>query len=1284
MGLDELDVIGPYKISHKIGAGGFAVVYFGEHLETQQRVAVKVLKLNNPAVLASVRQEVEVLASLKEPGVVRVLENDLRGPQPWFSMEVIEGRQLAEYCALSSFSASTGSGEAAPGGTGQGVIPAPGDETAVLRPLDETPVPGLKAGSSGDPASSADPSDASSTGGPARSRSPEWLPNRISPRELARILNTVGRLCLTLDMLHSRGIVHRDLKPSNVMVRPDGSPVLVDFGLYLQAGDGRQTLMDKGVDGGSWPYMAPEMFRREPLDARADLYALGCLLYELLARRTPFQAGSEDTYSHLHQFVAPMPLSELVSGIPAELENLVERLLQKQREKRIGYASEVAMELFRLAGQAPPVKISLAPPYLFPAALAGRQDLLQMLLRVRDDLRLPITPTYSRTGLILLGGESGVGKTRLLNEFVRDSRASTFHIMVGGCVPLAAESAEALPLAEPLYPLRRAFQGQCDKCRSDAALAKHIFGARTPVLAPYIQDLYGIPGISAEPAPEPLSPDETALRLFMSLATTLELLCDEKPVILLLDDLQWADNLTLGFLSYLVRIRFFQYHQLMLVGTWRHEEPTDVLRNLEAQDGVLSRSLSRLNRPSVKAMIHDMLALEEVPEPFVNRLLGYSAGNPFFVAEYLRVAVAEQLIWRTREGWKLEFSASALEQDEARELSLPQALAALLERRLRTLSQAQLEMVQAAAVVGRECSVDLMERLCELNGWPFAHGLQQLLLRQILESVRPGVMRFVHDKLQERAYEMIPAELKRRLHRQVAESIEFYMAQTSPGEEPFSLTQPAPRTLLDMSGTMPPAYGALGRHWEAAGEPERARNAFKQDIKRAQDAEQQVETARLHQAWLQLATEQTLERLDMRVQLVMLHRRIWGARSEDSLRLTMLNLEEARAFGLPELEAECMTVQAELVRQRGDAALARKLNAQALAYYEGKSDPSGISRCLHLSALIHSSQGELQEAIQCHETAIQHVRALGDTNREAHYLVNLGHAYARRGDLEQGRSCWLRAFQLCQTMDDRVQEAHLQVNLCLLDYRSGDLNRAVSRTHRAIQLMQETETVRSLPSSLLQLAHLLELQGQVAEQASILAHIRRLEQRLDDGQGLEFLALARCQVEEQLGVLEGLEERARHTLELIKKRKNARLTGLQLYVLVGVLLRIGPPQRVLEECRRLSDEAMEQFQLARELDSSVLVCIRASLMELDFGGDLARAVKQLHVAVQLAGMARNDMLLSYALAVRGLVATQQGESGQEYLERAQKLLASMSLAPTSVIIKAVHALAEALSHTFYI
>ena len=160
------------------------------------------------------------------------------------------------------------------------------------------------------------------------------------------VLALVRQLCAPLSYLHGEGLVHRDLKPANILLRADsGEPVLVDFGLSLRYRDneGRDRLEWSHAGAGTLAYMSPEAIAGEQLDARADLYGLGCILYELLTGVPPFDDDTADAIiaGHLHR--DPQPPSTHRDGLPTALDELVLGLLAKRRRERIGYAEDVAV-----------------------------------------------------------------------------------------------------------------------------------------------------------------------------------------------------------------------------------------------------------------------------------------------------------------------------------------------------------------------------------------------------------------------------------------------------------------------------------------------------------------------------------------------------------------------------------------------------------------------------------------------------------------------------------------------------------------------------------------------------------------------------------------------------------------------------------------------------------------------------------------------------------------------------------------------------------------------------
>ena len=276
---------GSYVASTAIGCGGMGVVYRARHQTTGLEVALKTIRAPAVELVAAFRREVQVLAQLEHPGIVRIIEHDFSADVPWYAMELVEGRSLAALLQR-GWSASDVDGDLGPAYVSTLAL-----EPAVARPL-SAPV--------------------------SSNRGPSYFSTAR-----AELIRLARRICEALAFLHERGLVHRDLKPENVLVRPSGEPVLVDFGLVATfSGHVGRDVLDFADAGGTFAYMAPEQKLGRFVDARADLFSLGCILYECITGELPFgPLGARD-------FDVEAPRSSTLSPeVPAELDTLVARLL---------------------------------------------------------------------------------------------------------------------------------------------------------------------------------------------------------------------------------------------------------------------------------------------------------------------------------------------------------------------------------------------------------------------------------------------------------------------------------------------------------------------------------------------------------------------------------------------------------------------------------------------------------------------------------------------------------------------------------------------------------------------------------------------------------------------------------------------------------------------------------------------------------------------------------------------------------------------------------------------
>ncbi|HKU44729.1 MAG TPA: protein kinase [Polyangiales bacterium] len=630
------------------------------------------------------------------------------------------------------------------------------------------------------------------------------------------------KICSTLAILHHEGIVHRDLKPKNILLRSPDTPVLVDFGTVgrFAGSAGREALEVAGATMGTLMYMAPEQIAGELVDPRADLYSLGCILYEILAGRAPFVAATPAALARAHREDAPVPPSAF-RPVPARLEQLVLRLLAKHPRDRAGYAEDVALELAALGAEDwEDTSPRRARPYLYRPEFVGRAAWLG---RFESALQ---RCAQGHGHCTIVAGESGVGKTRLLTELASLARSSGVSVIVAQCSALTGpEPHTAFRKDSALHAFRPTLRELADRCHTDPALADRLLGPRGRVLAAYEPSLRELPCVREAPAPPAVSSDVARLRLFAYLRESLRKLSQEGPLLLVLDDMQWIDDLSLEFLSSLPH-DYLADTPLLIVGAYRADEAPRALR------AALSRlshaehcALDPLEPDAVRGMATNMLAIQELPSTFLQLLQRQAAGNPFFVAECLRVAVAERWLVRSdSSAWEFV----AVPQGE---LPLPATVQQAIGRRLDSLPSDARAVLELASVLGRSFSASVLTALFERH----EPSVATLLARHMLEEHEPGSYRFIHDKIRETVYAALSIAERRALHKRCASALE------SAGIG------------LDAE---------LAYHWAEAGQPERAATFWERAGDRALAATAYGDAARYFESVLQSTSHSEALRAD--------------------------------------------------------------------------------------------------------------------------------------------------------------------------------------------------------------------------------------------------------------------------------------------------------------------------------------------------------------------------------------------------------------------------------------
>ncbi len=698
------ETVGSYRVVAELGRGGMGVVYSAVHTSSGQAVAIKMVSDCNRALLAALRAEVIALQQVKHPYIVAVLDEGLSDAVPWYAMDFVDGLTLASFNA-NLWREVAPSSEASP-----------------------EPAPALKP---------------------------------VAAGKLAEVLESYCKLCDALMHVHSQGIVHRDLKPSNVILRPDATPVLMDFGIASRAFGkaGRDQLDLTAGFMGSAVYAAPEQIRGESADPRADLYSLGCMLYETLTGRPPFVAGGARHILNKHLNESPTPASHLIAGVPPELDALLLALLAKSPRDRIGHADDV-MSVLQGFARPPAVRPHAArpaapQPHLYRPALVGREGVLEEINAYLDSAR------RGSGRAAFFEGESGIGKTFLAAEAARQAAQHGFQVVVGACLSVTADNGEELH-AGHLYPFRGLLQMVADRCRegNQGFIGPPLKEAIT-ILSPY------------EPALEPFSygsrrqvgglpPEAVRLRVIGALAEVLSACAAETALLLILDDLHWADELSLNFLESLPE-GYFDDKPILLLALCRPEETNKSLRALMQRGDVARVRLNRLSHDAILSMTRDMLAMPEPPETLVRFLVRRSEGNPFFAGEYLRLFAEEQILRRRGGSWVFG-GPDATDETSYERLDVPLSVKEIVVLRLRHLRPEDRTVIEAASVVGREFDLDVLSAMLRTDPSSLAGNLRELATKGIVGEVSTGRHRFAHDHLRAVAYEELSLDRRRVLH----------------------------------------------------------------------------------------------------------------------------------------------------------------------------------------------------------------------------------------------------------------------------------------------------------------------------------------------------------------------------------------------------------------------------------------------------------------------------------------------------------------------------------------
>jgi predicted ATPase/signal transduction histidine kinase len=590
------------------------------------------------------------------------------------------------------------------------------------------------------------------------------------PFEVLRALELTISVASTLEEIHRRGVVHKDIKPSNILLTPSGETRLIDFGTASLQLVEHVDVTQAPVAEGTLAYMSPEQTGRmnRPVDYRTDLYSLGITLYELLTGKRPFHGRDALEWCHAHMALVPRPPGARVKNLPPVLSAIVMKLLAKVAEERYQSAEGLKADLERCReGLRRGVREDFLPGlhdlpsrFQLPQRLYGRdahaKALLQGFERVAQS---------GRPELILVSGYSGIGKSSVVHELHKP-------VVRQRCFFLSGKF-DQFQQDIPYSTVAKAIQALTQQllAGTDEELARwreHLHGAwegQGKVLVDVAPQLELVAG--RQPPVQELPPSQAhqrfhrVVRRFFGVFAT-----PEHPLVVFMDDLQWADLASFQLLQHL--LTHPETPPLLLIGAYRDNEvhPSHPLVRMQeelrkAGARTTHLQLEPLGLEDVRQLVADTLrgAGPELIEPLSALAREKTGGNPFFLLQFLLTLHQDGLLVRTPAGtWHWD-------AEGARARGYSDNVVDFLMGKLRQLPPRTQHLLRLAACVGNTFSLPTLLLISDLKATgEVEQHLEPALQEGLLAIAGPEQYRFLHDRIHQAAHTLTPEDERKAVH----------------------------------------------------------------------------------------------------------------------------------------------------------------------------------------------------------------------------------------------------------------------------------------------------------------------------------------------------------------------------------------------------------------------------------------------------------------------------------------------------------------------------------------
>ncbi|MGC1246431.1 MAG: AAA family ATPase [Spirulinaceae cyanobacterium] len=623
---------------------------------------------------------------------------------------------------------------------------------------------------------------------------------RESPLPLAKFLPLAIEITQILGEIHHHKIIHKDINPSNILLNSEtGQVKIIDFGISTTFSRENPLSRDPDVLEGTLAYVSPEQTGRtnSVLDYRTDFYSVGVTFYELLTGKLPFASQDAMELIHCHLAKRAKPFGS-EGEIPQMLSEIVIKLMAKNPEDRyqsalgLKYDLQKCWQQWQETGEVEAFTLGekdisdaygwLCLRFMLPDKLYGREAEIAQLSAAFVRVT---TSSLSKTGrggieLLLIAGYSGIGKSSLINQF-RNSIAFKQHYFISGKfdqfqrnVPYSAVVKALKVLVEQLLSES---EEQLQQWRTKLLQALGTLGRVITEVIPEVELIIG-----SQPSITKLGATESQNRFNFVFSKFIKAFCCwQQPLIIFLDDLQWADAASLK----LIQIMMAEVQEgLLLIGAYRDNEVTPthpLMLTLEAvgKEGSIVKqiTLTPLTLEQIQQLIaatlHHNLA---TVQPLAELVLGKTAGNPFFVREFLKALYEEELITfcNTRSalndsetvegGWQWNLA-------EIEERNITDNVVELTIAKIHKLRQSSQQVLCLAACVGANFDLNTLVLICDHSVLQVREDLTVAVQANLIYPLGQSDYKFAHDRIQQAAYALIKEGEKQAVHLKIGRQL---------------------------------------------------------------------------------------------------------------------------------------------------------------------------------------------------------------------------------------------------------------------------------------------------------------------------------------------------------------------------------------------------------------------------------------------------------------------------------------------------------------------------------